>query len=84
MKMTKVILYNNIFSFHDSLWKQNIGATMGSKPVPAYTDNFIAEEIDPKVRALTEKYNKIDQKSLQLLKRFVDDIITLLNGTTKI
>ena len=83
MKMMEVILYNNIFSFHDSLWKQNIGAAMGSKPVPAYADNFMAEEIDPKSIALSEKYDKEGQKSLQLLKRFLDDIITLFYGTTK-
>ena len=83
MKMMEVILYNNIFSFHDSLWKQNIGAAMGSKPVPAYADNFMAEEIDSKIIALSEKYDKEGQKSLQLLKRFLDDIITLFYGTTK-
>ena len=32
------ILNNNIFSFHDSNWKQDIGATMGSIPLPSYED----------------------------------------------
>ena len=30
MKLMELILYNNIFSFHDSLWIQLIGAAMGS------------------------------------------------------
>ena len=83
MKMMEVILYNSIFSFHDSLWKKNIGAAMGSKPIPAYADNFMAEEIDPKVVTLAVRYDKENQKALQLLKRFLDDMFALFNGTTK-
>ena len=42
MKLMNIILTQNLFSFHDALWKQEIGAAMGSKPIPGYTDSFMA------------------------------------------
>ena len=50
----KVIVYNNIFEFHESVWKQNIGAAMGSKPVPHYANIFMTH-IDKKIEALAEE-----------------------------
>ena len=83
MELMKIILYNNIFTFHDSHWKQEIGAAMGSKPVPHYADNFMAKEIDPVIKKLAKQYNKEAQEALQLLKRFLDDYFGVFNGTTK-
>ena len=37
MKLMDVILNNNIFTFHDSHWKQEIGAAMGRKSIPSWT-----------------------------------------------
>ena len=48
IKLMKLILYNNIFEFHESFWKQNIGAAMGSKPVPHYANIFMSR-IDKKI-----------------------------------
>ena len=83
LKLMEVILKNNFFSFHDSHWKQLIGAAMGSRPVPAFADGFMARTIDPEIQKLSEKYNKEKVKSLPLLKRFLDDYISLFVGTTK-
>ena len=43
LQLMQLILTNNIFVFHDALWKQNIGATMGSRPIPSYANNFMAK-----------------------------------------
>ena len=82
MKLMELILYNNIFSFHDALWKQNIGAAMGSKPVPPYANIFMAR-IDQKIKDLAKQYDEGDKNALILMKRFLDDIFLIFNGTTR-
>ena len=83
MKLMKIILYNNIFTFHDSHWKQEIGAAMGSRPIPSYANNFMAKTIDPAIKKLAMQHNKEAHEALQLLKRFLDDYFGIFNGTTK-
>ena len=79
IKLMKLILYNNIFEFHESYWKQNIGAAMGSKPVPHYADIFMSQ-IDEKIEALAEE----DKAAfLALLKRFLDDFFLLYFGSSR-
>ena len=56
---------------------------MGSKPIPDYADNFMARTIDPEIQRLAEKYDTNKFKSLPLLKRFLDDYISLFVGTTR-
>ena len=34
VKLMEIILYHNVFEFHEFFWKQSMGAAMGSKPVP--------------------------------------------------
>ena len=83
MKLMELILRNNLFSFHDSIWRQLIGAAMGSKPIPAYADNFMARTIDPKIIELSEIFNREGMKAMPLLKRFLYDYFSLFVGTTK-
>ena len=64
--LLKLILYNNIFEFHESYWKQDIGAAMGSKPVPHNANTFMAQ-IDKKILALAEQG---DPGAIALLLRF--------------
>ena len=79
IKLMKLILYNNIFEFHESYWKQNIGAAMGSKPVPHYADIFMSQ-IDEKIEALAEE----DKAAfLALLKLFLDDFFLLYFGSSR-
>ena len=82
VRLMEIILKHNIFSFDDTHWKQEIGAAMGSKPVPSYADIFLAS-IDKEIKRLAEKYNTENIKVLLLLKRFLDDIFSVLNITTK-
>ena len=56
---------------------------MGSKPIPDYAGNFMARTIDLKIQRLAEKYDTNKFKSLPLLKRFLDDYISLFVGTTR-
>ena len=43
MKLMEIILYHNIFEFHEGFYKQKIGAAMGSKPTPGYANIFMAK-----------------------------------------
>ena len=56
---------------------------MGSPPVPSYANIFMATNIDQEIQNLAQKYNLGDMKSLQLIKRFLDDIFLIFNGSTK-
>ena len=80
VKLMDVILKNNIFTFHDELWKQEIGCAMGTKPAPAYADVFMARRIDDKIISLAEKYGKLP---LSIFKRFLDDIFSIFKGSSK-
>ena len=76
IKIMEIILKNNIFEFHDGYFRQNIGATMGSKPVPPYANIFMAP--------IDEQIKKLDaEEQMSLLKRFLDDYFSIFNGTTK-
>ena len=51
MKLMEIILYHNIFEFHEEFYKQNIGAAMGSKPIPPYA-NILKAKIDKAIKNL--------------------------------
>ena len=78
----EIILKHNIFEFHDSLWRQEVGAAMGSKPVPSYADIFLAC-IDNEIKSIANSYNNGEIQALILLKRFLDDIFAIFYITTK-
>ena len=83
MKLMELLLHHNIFSFHESFWKQEVGAAMGSKPIPSYANIFMDRTIDRAIKNLAIKYNKQGTNALQLFKRFLDDIFSIFNGSTK-
>ena len=58
LKLMEILLRHNIFTFHGESYKQDIGAPMGSAPVPDYANTFMANRIDPKIEQLSEKYNE--------------------------
>ena len=76
------VLSENIFEFHNQLYRQEIGAAMGSRPIPSYANIFMAE-IDEQIRNLANKYNFNETEALRLLKRFLDDYFILFVGSTK-
>ena len=56
---------------------------MGSKPIPPYTDNFMAKIIDKAIQILAKKFNRDGEDAMKILKRFLDDIFTIFVGTTR-
>ena len=82
IKLMKIILTENIFEFHNQLWRQLIGAAMGSRPVPGYANMFMAK-IDKIIKELGLKYYSEEYEALRLLKRFLDDYFLICIGTTK-
>jgi hypothetical protein len=72
----EILLYNNIFEFHDGYWRQNVGAAMGCKPVPDYANVFM-ETIDQIIEQLE------GAEDLLLLLRFLDDYFSIYQGSTK-
>ena len=83
LRLMEILLKHNIFSFHGESYIQNIGAPMGSSPVPEYADMFMDDRIDKKIENEARKYNKLGQDALRLLKRFLDDILLIFCGTSK-
>ena len=72
----ELILKNNIFEFNEDLFKQLIGAAMGTPPAPSYANTM--------AQIIYEKITETNQKSaLKLLKRFLDDIFQIFIGTSK-
>ena len=71
LKLMEIILKNNLFIFHDELWKQEIA------------DIFMARRIDSKIISLARKYGINNKSPLKMLKRFLDDIFSIFQGTSK-
>ena len=59
-----------IFEFHDSLWKQEVGAAMGSRPIPAHANIFMAK-IDALVKTISRKYSMNNCEALTLFQKLV-------------
>ena len=76
INLMELLLKNSIFEFHDGYFKQNIGAAMGMKPIPAYANTFMAT-IDKKIKDLE------GAEAITLLKRFLDDYFLIFQGSTK-
>ena len=83
IKLMEIILKNNLFNFHDELWRQEIGCAMGTKPAPSYADNFMARRIDNQIIALAQKHGLNSKSPLTIFKRFLDDIFSIFQGTSK-
>ena len=39
----ELIQKQNIFEFHDSSWKQEVGAAKGGRPIPVYDNTFMTK-----------------------------------------
>ena len=53
LQLMELILKLSIFSFNSEYFQQEIGAAMGSRPIPHYANNFMARRIDKVIRELT-------------------------------
>jgi hypothetical protein len=57
LKLIEIILWHNVFSFHNALYKQEVGTMMGSKPVPSYANICMARTTDLAIKQLATKYS---------------------------
>ena len=83
VRLLTIILENNIMEFNEEYYIQNIGAAMGSRPVPPYANNFMAKLIDPRFLEIAKKFIKDGVFPIKFLKRFLDDLFSIWLGTTK-
>ena len=83
LKMMELILNHNLFSFNGHIFRQEIGSAMGSPPIPAYANIFMAKNMDEKIQNLAGKYQDQNSQKLLILKRFLDDYISIFRGSTK-
>ena len=73
-KLMELVLRHNLFSFHDGIYRQEIGSAMGSHSAPSYADNFMARKIDKQIQK---------HEMIKFLKRFLDDLFLIFQGSTK-
>ena len=83
LRLMEIILRNNLFSFHDGIYRQEIGCAMGTKPAPSYADIFMARKIDNLITSLAKKFGTNNSSPLKIFKRFLDDIFSIFQGTSK-
>ena len=81
IRLMKIILTENIFEFHDQLYRQEVGAAMGGRPVPSYANTFMAD-FDQIIKSLAAKYNTSENYALRRFKRFLDEYFILFTGST--
>ena len=55
LRLMELILKYSIFTLNSEYFQQQIGAAMGSKPVPGYSNIFKAKTIDKIIKMLAEK-----------------------------
>ena len=65
-------------SFNNELYSQEVGAPMGSPPVPDYANLFMANRIDKEIWNILTR-----NQALKFFKRFLDDIFIIYSGSTK-
>ena len=82
-RLLELILKYNIFEYDKKLWKQRIGTAMGSKPAPSYANIFMAKTIDGQFWKISEKYTENGSIPLKFMKRFLDDIFLIFQGSIK-
>ena len=86
-RMMELVLEWNLFEFHEASYLQKVGVAMGIHPAPNYSDIFMARRVDNKIWQIVErlKQEEINKNPLLLLllKRFLDDLFLIFQGTTK-
>ena len=83
LRLLEILLHNNYFEFNGEIFKQIIGAAMGSQPIPNYANIFMSRKIDIKIISIFEKYFTEEHISLKLFKRFLDDLFFIFKGSSK-
>ena len=64
IELMNIFLTNNILQFHDQLWQQEIGAAMGSRPVPHHANTCMVP-IDNEIIKLPKQFNENNYEALR-------------------
>ena len=83
LQLMEIILKYNIFTFNQDHFVQEIGAAMGSPPVPSYANIFMATKIDPQIQNIAKNFKESNGDALKLFKRYLDDFFFIFRGSTK-
>jgi len=79
VELMKLTLENNLFTFHDGTFRQEIGSAMGSRSASSYANTYMAKQVDPKIEEVATQ----NAGELKFLKRFLDDLFLIFKGTSK-
>ena len=74
------VLENNIFEFDKELFLQEIGSAMGTVAAPNYSNLFMGNKLDQKIREVAALYGE-GVYPLRLFRRFIDDCFILWTGS---
>ena len=83
VRFLQLILQNNIMEFNSQFYKQEIGAPIGSRPVPTYGNVFMVQKIDPRILEIAEKYSNNGKIPISSINCFLYDLFSIWYGTTK-
>ena len=83
MRLLNIIQDYSVLEFDKVKYQQQFGTSMGSKPAPAYANNFMAKKLDPKIQEILEKYTENGIIPLKFMKRFLDDIFLVFCGSVE-
>ena len=64
IRLSEFILENNIFQFNNTLWRQSIGAAMGSRPITPYANIFMAIKIYNIIKEIAANFTLQGNKQL--------------------
>ena len=84
VRLLELTLEYNIFEFSEQLFRQIIGAAMGSRSSPSYADIFMARRIDCQIKKLIQIFETNADLTLKFFKRFLDDLFFIFTGSTQI
>ena len=83
IRILKICNEFNIFQFNGELYHQRIGSGMGARPTPPYANIFMATKVDPEIQRIANEMGRDGSMSLKLLKRFLDDLFLIFQGSTQ-
>ena len=76
------VLENNIFEFDKQLFLQEIGSAMGTVAAPNYSNLFMSNKIDQRIRRDAAIFGE-GTYPLCLFKKFIDDLFLLWVGSVE-
>ena len=77
MKLVKLVMMKNIFTFNNQHWLQLLGTSMGSRVSPSWANLFYGV-LEKKILQNCPQHLK---QYVFLWKRYIDDILVIFTGS---